>query len=157
MTTNPTLDRNRAFGQIHGEHELGGMFAQDGFIFDANDELIVAAMDAAQAKKLEERQAQDQAFTAARAAFKEIMPSASDEQIAKAINADNLKPTDPKDEPVDLYKWGMGQQEQILFSRVAVLIRETYNQSPTSKRQAREILAQHGIIPPVGGESTIPG
>jgi hypothetical protein len=152
----PTLDRNRDFGTIHGEHEFGAQFEQDGFFYDATGALIEDAMDSTQRTRFETRQRQDEAFAKARDAFREVMPEATDEQLAKLINQDSLKPANPNDEEIDLEKWGMGLQPKVLYSRVAQKIRQVYNQSPANKRQALEILAEHGVIAPIGGASTTP-
>jgi hypothetical protein len=151
----PTLDRNRDFGEIHGEAPFAAKYDQDGFLFCAQGELIHEALDEKGLARLESIKNQNEAQSAARAAFKKIMPSASEEQLAKLINLENLKPADPNAAEIDLAKWARGEQT-VLFGRVAKKIREEYDQSPVNKKQALEILAEHGVIAPIAGASTIP-
>jgi hypothetical protein len=150
-----TLDRNRVYGEIHGEHEHGAKFDQDGFFFDAHGGLIEEAMDDRARDRLEQLQAQDAAIEEARKAFRQIMPDADEATVSKIITAENLKKADAADEEIDLEAWGSGRKKY-LFTKVAQKIRAEYSQSPANAGQAREILAEHGIIPSVGGTPTIP-
>lgn len=153
--TNPTLDRSRDFGTIHGESEYGAFFEQDGFFFDATGTLIEGAMDSKQREKLEQMQEQEHALEQAREAFLAVMPSASPELVKKLITADNLKVADAGEEDIDLVAWGTNQKNY-LFSKVAAKIRREFDQSPVNKKQALEILAEHGLITAAPGASTIP-
>lgn len=149
-----TLDRSRAFGEVHGEHEYGAKNIQDGFFFDAEDTLIHGAMDTVQRKKLEQLQAQDTAMAKAREAFRAVMPDADEATINKIINVENLK-LPVAEEEIDLAGWGRGEKKY-LFTRVAQKIRAEFSQSPANTKQAMEILAEHGLIASMGGTPTIP-
>ena len=153
--TNPTLDRSRDFGTIHGDHEHGAQFAQDGFFFDAHDRLIEGALDEDAVKRLAELSKTAEAIEEAKAAFRKLMPNLSDEQVNKAINVENMKPANPNDEEIDLVAWANGSKTY-LFGRVTKLIREQFNISPANKLQALEILAENGIIPPRSQTPTNP-
>jgi hypothetical protein len=152
----PTLDRSRDYGTVHGDHEYGAHTVQDGFFYDAQDNLIEGAMDEVQVRRLAELREQTDAVAEAKATFRKLMPNMSEADVDKLINVENLKPANPNDEEIDLAKWGAGLQPKVLYSRVAQKIRQEFNQSPANKRQALEILAEHGVIPPIGGTSTIP-
>jgi len=152
--TNPTLDRSRDFGTIHGENEHGAFYEQDGFFFDATGALIEGAMDERQRAKLEQMQEQERALEQAREAFRAVMPSASPELVAKLITADNLKTT-TEEEEIDLVAWATGQKNY-LYSKVAQKIRREFDQSPVNKKQALEILAEHGLIAAAPGAASIP-
>jgi hypothetical protein len=149
----PTLDRNRAFAEVHGEHTARSW--QDGFLFDGNDNIMEGEMDEAQVKRFAEMKQQAIAVEKAKAAFREIMPGMDDAQVSKLINIDNLKPVTPNDADIDLAAWARGDQ-QVVFGKVTKLIRETYNIAPANKLQALEILAENGVIPPRSQTPTSP-
>lgn len=151
----PTLDRNRGFGTIHGDNEHGAHFEQDGFFFDATGTLIEGAMDERQRAKLQQLQAQDEAMERAREAFRQVMPDASPELVNKIITAENLNVKEAGDDEIDLAAWALGTKNY-LFTKVAKRIREDYDQSPVNKKQALEILAEHGVIAAAPGAATIP-
>ena len=153
--TNPILDRSRDFGTIHGENEHGAHFDQDGFFFDATGTLIEGAMDAKQREKLEALQEQDRALEQAREAFLNVMPNADPEMVKKLITADNLKVGVSEDEEIDFVAWVNGSKKYI-FSKVTAEIRKRFDQSPVNRKQALEILAEHGVITAAPGAATIP-
>jgi hypothetical protein len=150
----PSLDRNRAFGEIHGENEFGARFEQDTFLFDATGALIEDAMGDSQRAKLKQLQDQDEAMERAREAFRSVMPDASKEMIDKIINTEGLN-APVIEEAIDLAAWASGQK-QYLYSKVAAEIRRQFDQSPVNKKQALEILAEHGVITAAPGAATIP-
>ena len=149
-----TLDKTRSFGTIHGENEHGAHFDQDGFLFDATGALIEDAMDSVQRERLKQYLAREEAISRAKAAFKEVMPDAPDEMVDRLITAENLEKAAQPGE-IDLVAWGR-MEKRYPFHEVTKAIRERFNQSPVNKAQALEILAEHGLIPPLGGTPTIP-
>ena len=154
-----TLDKTRDYGRVSGhiEHDdpmHGAVATQDGFLFDAYDNLIEKALTDADRKRLEEIVARNDALEAARARFLEIAPNTDPEQLAKIISVESLnKPSD--DGEVDLVAWAYGTKTYN-YAKVAKAFRDRFSQSPTNKRQGLEILAEHGLIPPIGGTGTIP-
>lgn len=152
---NLTLDRKREYGTIHGEHEFGAIFDQDGFLFDAQGNLIEASLTEAALARLEGLKAQERALEEARATFMKAMPNADPEMVAKLITADNLNTGNAEEEEMDLAGWAVGTK-QYIFGKVTSEIRRRFNQSPVNKKQALEILAEHGIISVAPGAATIP-
>jgi hypothetical protein len=140
----PTLDRNRDYGTVHGDHEHGAAFTQDGFLFDARYEIIEGAMDEEAHGRFLKMQQEREAVEKAKEAFRSFMPDADEATISKIINADNLRAPSPADDVIDLEAWANGSKTY-LFGRVTKLIREKFNISPANKRQALEILAENGI------------
>lgn len=153
----PTLDRNRDYGTVHGDHELGATYSQDGFLFDTAGTLIEGALDPDARARLERLQKQGDAIAEAKAKFRELMPDMSEEQIDKVINAENLRPKDDNAAltPEDLAEWAAGKKS-IIFGKVTKRIRELYNISPANRLQCLEILAENGVIPAMSGTPTSP-
>jgi hypothetical protein len=151
----PTLDRSRDYGTVHGDHEHGAHTVQDGFFFDAQDNLIEGAMDEVQVARLAELRNQDAAIEQARAKFLELMPNADKATVDKLINVANLKPADPNAEEVDLAAWANGTKTYV-FGRVTKRIRELYNISPANRLQCLEVLAENGVIAPRSQTPTSP-
>jgi hypothetical protein len=142
---NPTLDRTRDFGTIHGEHEHGATYSQDGFFFDASGDLIEAALDAAGLKRLEQRKNQDAAILEAKSKLRELMPDLTAEQLDKVVNVQALNaPESQEITREDLALWAAGQK-QIVFATAKKAITALFDQSPVNKQQAIEILAANGI------------
>jgi len=150
----PTLDRSRDYGTIHGDHELGGQFAQDGFFYDGQGFLIEGAMDEVQVAKLAELRNQDEAVEQARAKFLELMPNADKATVDKLINVANLRPATTEEE-IDLAAWAAGSKNYV-FGKVTKAIREQFNVSPVNKLQCLEILAENGVIAPRSQTPTSP-
>jgi hypothetical protein len=154
-----TLDKTRPYGEIAGYFEnddpmFGAVQSQDGFLFDAQDNLVEKALTPADRKRMEELVARNDALDAARARFMEIAPNTDPAQLAKIISVESLNKTDDDDE-VDLVAWAYGRKAYN-YGKVAKAFRDRFSQSPVNKKQGLEILAEHGLIPPPPGAGTIP-
>jgi len=154
-----TLDKTRPFGEIAGHFEnddpmFGAVASQDGFLFDGYGKLIEAALTPADRKRLEELVARNDALDAARARFMEIAPNTDPDQLAKIISVESLNKSSDDDE-VDLVEWAYGRKAYN-YGKVAKAFRDRFSQSPVNKKQGLEILAEHGLIPPMSGAGTIP-
>lgn len=150
----PTLDRTRDFGTVSGDNieHAGAFFEQDGFLFDVHGKIIEQYVTEAQRAELAARLRKEAALAKARQAFVDDL-GMSAEDAAVAVSLSNLDKRD--DGAIDLAAWARGEKRYPV-DKVYRLIRESYDQSPTNRGQALEILAEHGVIPPVSGASTIP-
>lgn len=157
------LDRNREFGTIHGEvdskishvNEDGearvAVAEQDGFLFDANDELIRELLTPAQARVLAKREAEGQAKAAAEEAFAKAMGDFAPAEGDNRPRINVIDPDAPKstnDEEVDLLAWGRGQKKY-RFDRVVHAITARFHIAPVTQQQAREILRDQGVLSPL--------
>lgn len=156
----PVLDESRDFGTIAGhfeEHDPmpGAVYAQDGFLFRVDGTLIEAALTPKDRIRLEETVKRNAAVEAARAAFKEVAGDIDPEILKKIVSTDALTKPATDDGELDLVGWARGEKVYN-YGKVAKAFRDRFSQSPVNKGQALQILAEHGLIPPVAGTPTIP-
>ncbi len=154
------LDKTRSFGRIGGHFEngdpmQGAEFEQDGFLFRIDGSIVEGAMTDADKARLEQIVRRNDAMDAARAAFRTINPDIDPETLAKIINADALTNPESDDAEIDLIAWANGTKA-FNYAKVAKEFRERFSQSPVNRQQGLEILAAHGLIPPLGRSPTIP-
>src|SRR5215211_1918621 len=154
-----SLDQNRPIAEICGHFEEGdpmngAKWAQDGFLFNNDGELLESALTEKDKKRLEEILARNEALDAAKKAFMEKAPTTSAADLDRIINTDLLNKA-PDDGEIDLVAWARGEKAYN-YGKVAKAFRDRFHQSPVNKKQGLEILAEHGLIPPIGGDPTIP-
>ncbi len=130
-----TLDRNRPYGEVHGEDTGGAFFDQDGFLFDFEGNLLEHLLDAKARAKLENMKATAEAQAAAKAAYEASLRGAG---ISPA-DAPEMPLQGEEDAPpaphVDLHGWVTGAAKYQFFA-VKDALREQYGFSPTNKEAA---------------------
>jgi hypothetical protein len=157
------LDRTRDFGWIFGEvdskishvNEDGearvAVAEQDGYLFDKDDALIRDLLTPAQVKQIAKREAEAKAKAAAEEAFAKAMgefaPAAGDNRPRITLTDPDAK-VNPNDEEVDLLAWGRGRKKY-RFDLVASEITKRFNIAPVTQDQARAILRDEGVLPPL--------
>lgn len=142
MTTyNLTLDRNRPYGEVHGEDTGGAYFDQDGFLFDFEGKLIEALLTSAQRDQIDKMKAQAEAQASARAAYEQSLRAAGlNPADAPPMEDPEAEPPAPSQEgTIDLAGWAMGTKRYHFFTVKSALL-EQYNFSATNSDAARKFL-----------------
>jgi len=160
MTTSTviTLDRNREYGTVHGEDTGGAFYAQDGFHFDIEGNLLEHLMDKGAVTRLEKRLAVENATRKAEEAYKLAMAEAGQAE-PEPVKVAPAKPgriavTPGEDEPpaaedvekFDFRGWYLGQNKVGWFE-VSKALKTEMGYSANSKAAAAEFLSNELSIP----------
>ena len=152
-----TLDRNRPYGTIHGEETGGAFYAQDGFHFDIEGNLLEHLMDAGAKDALAKRLAVEHAKRKAEEAYKQAMadanmaepepPAAPAPPKPGIIAATPGAPDDDEEAPkFDFRGWYLGQNKVGWFE-VSKALKAEMGFSANSKASAAEFLSTELQIP----------
>lgn len=125
-----TLDRNRPFGEVHGENTNGAFFDQDGFLFDYEGNLLEHLLDDAARARLHGMKAKEEAQIRAKEAYEASLRAAGlDPTTQPAMDSDDEAPAPVK---VDLHAWATGQAKYQFFA-VKDAMKDQYGFSPTNR------------------------
>jgi len=133
-----TLDRNRPYGEVHGENTNGAFFDQDGFLFDYEGNLLEHLLDDAGRARLHSIKAKEEAQTRAKEAYESSLRAAGlDPTTQPAMDSGDDAPVPAK---VDLHAWATGQAKYQFFA-VKDAMKDQYGFSPTNRDAAMKFLA----------------
>jgi hypothetical protein len=165
--TTPTIlfDKDADYGTVHGDPvivkrgdedepvSVVAVYEQDGFLFDAQLNLIPELLTDAAKKRLARRIAERKAKDDAAAAYAKAMADAG---IKAELTISVTDPNAPDADAarVDLVAWAEGRKKY-RFDLVSKTIRELFDVGVTSKNQALELLAVKGLIPGRGAETSL--
>lgn len=132
-----SLDRNRPYGEVHGENTQGAFFDQDGFLFDYEGNLLENLLDDAGRARLHGMRAKEEARVRAKDAYEASLRAAGlDPTTQPAMDAEDEPPPPAK---VDLHAWATGQAKYQFFA-VKDAMKDQYGFSPTNRDAAIKFL-----------------
>jgi hypothetical protein len=133
-----TLDRNRPYGEVHGENTNGAFFDQDGFLFDNDGNLLEHLLDDAGRARLHGIKAKEEAQARAKEAYEASLRAAGlDPASQPTMDAEGeVAPAPAK---VDLHAWATGQAKYQFFA-VKDAMKDQYGFSPTNRDAAIKFL-----------------
>lgn len=139
MSTYPTLDRNRSYGEVHGENTGGAFFEQDGFLFDFEGSLIEGLLDEAGRKRLNAMMAKKEAQELARQAYEDSLRAAGiDPATQPSFDEQDEEAPEAK---VDLRAWIDGRAKYQFYA-VRDAIKAEFGFSPASTILAQQYLRE---------------
>lgn len=133
-----TLDRDTEFAEIHGEHE--GAYEQNGFIFDAQDEVMMKFVTASDRQRLERFAKMRRAKVEAEIAYREAMGEDAPAELAVRFVDKNAG-----DKRFNYRDYADGKLK-VQFFKVQMQMAADFDEKPTSREDALTILRERKAI-----------
>lgn len=133
-----TLDRDAEFAAIHGDH--AGAYEQNGFIFDAQGNVMMDFVTAPDRKRLERFAKMRRAKAEAEAAYREAMGEDAPAELAVKFIDKNAG-----DKPFD-YRAYVSGRLKIPFYKVQAQVVADFNEKPTDRENAIAILRENNAV-----------